>query len=450
MKKLAFREKLFFGTGSFAKDLFMGMASAYLMVFYTDVFGITAGMAGLVIMITKLIDAFSNPLIGMAVDRTRTRFGKYRPYFLLVPIPFAVFIALTFYTPDMSVNAKFVYALITYNLAGMAFTAMDVSLWGIVPSLTHDTKERSTLISLARVCTSVATLIVSSVALPLVAILGGEDAGKGYFLLAICIGFLSILFAWLTFFNTKERYTSSSPSPKFKEYYQMILKNKGIVSVISVVICYALSMGLSLSMGVYYVIYYVHRADLVPVYMLATISAKVIGSLIAGQMAVRFGNKSATKYCFIIVVVASICMFFVPPTMFWLFMIFAVIVGLMTGIVVVTMTAMMADLADYVEYQTHKRSDGVLFSLNALAIQIGMAVASGIGGLILQSTGYVPNAAVQTDSTILWINLMRSIAPALIAILPIVLIRYYPINSVAEYEEIGKELEARRGSNKEN
>ena len=443
MEKLEFREKLFFGTGSFAKDLFMGLTGTYLMLFYTDVFGITAGLAGLVIMITKLIDAFSNPFIGMVVDRTETKYGKYRPYFLAIPIPFAVTIGLMFFTPNLSMGSKFIYALITYNIAGWLFTALDISLFGIVPSITNDLDERSSLISNARIFTSIATLIISTAAMPLVNRFGAGNQQKGFFLLAILVGVVGGIFSLLTFFNTKERHKIKTEPPKFKEYLPIIFGNKGIVSVIVVVIAYALSMGLIQSMGVYYINYYLNKANFLPIYMLMTIAAKVLGSICAGKISAKFGGYKATRVSFIIIIISSVIMFFLTKDMFVIFLLLAIVIGFMTGVVIVTMTAMMANMTDYVEYKNHVRSDGVLFSLSALSIQAGMALSSGVGGMVLQAVGYVPKAVEQAESTMLAINVMRSLVPAVICLLPIYMLRYYPLKTKEDYLVIRSELDKR-------
>ena len=438
---LNFRQKLFFGTGSLGKDLFNGIISAYLIIFYTDVFGLTASLAGLVLLITKLIDGVSNPLIGMMVDRTNTRFGKFRPYFLIVPIPFAVFTILTFTAPDMSEGMKFVYALITYNLAGICFTIYDVAYWGVVPSLSKDTKVRTELISFGRVFTAVGGLIVSTFALPVIHYFGKGDDQTGYFYLAVIVAVLGAIFAFFTFFNTKEQYTKKTDPPTLKEYFNVILNNKGVLSVVTVVLSYGLCFGLQNAVGLYYLTYYMNLPELIPLYMFVTLGAKVIGSILAPAFTKRWGNKKITISTFVGILVFSLIMFFAPIQYPVVYFILAVFVSFFIGLVLVSMTALMADLADYTEFKTGKRSDGVLFSLNALSIQIGFAVSAGVAGLLLDSTGYVPNQVIQNDATLLCINLMRTVGPGLVCILALFMIKYYPINSNKEMDEIYSELD---------
>jgi len=139
--------------------------------------------------------------------------------------------------------------------------------------------------------------------------------------------------------------------------------------------------------------------------------------------------------------VFSLIMFFAPIQYPVVYFILAVFVSFFIGLVLVSMTALMADLADYTEFKTGKRSDGVLFSLNALSIQIGFAVSAGVAGLLLDSTGYVPNQVIQNDATLLCINLMRTVGPGLVCILALFMIKYYPINSNKEMDEIYSELD---------
>ncbi|MFP3121852.1 glycoside-pentoside-hexuronide (GPH):cation symporter [Ectobacillus funiculus] len=443
---LKLRQKLFFGTGSLGKDLFNGIITAYLMVFYTDVFGLTASLAGLVLLITKLVDGVSNPLIGMMIDRTNTRFGKFRPYFLIVPIPFAVFTILTFTAPDMSEGMKFIYALITYNLAGICFTVFDVSYWGIVPSLTKDPKVRTELISYGRVFTAVGGLIVSTFALPIIQFFGKGEDKTGYFYLAVIVAVVGSIFSFSTFFNTKEQYTTKTEPPTFKEYFKVIFNNKGVLSVVTIVLSYGLCFGLQNAVGVYYLKYYMKQPELIPLYMFLTLGGKVIGSIVAPIFTKRWGNKHTTIRAFIGVFALSLIMFFAPIQHPWVYFSLAVLITFCIGLVLVSMTALMADLADLTEYTTGKRSDGVLFSLNALSIQIGFAVSAGVAGILLDSTGYVANQVIQNDATLLCINLMRTIGPGLVCILALFMIRYYPINSNQELETIYTELDKKNRS----
>jgi Na+/melibiose symporter-like transporter len=188
------------------------------------------------------------------------------------------------------------------------------------------------------------------------------------------------------------------------------------------------------------------QPELIPLYMFLTLGGKVIGSIVAPIFTKHWGNKHTTIRAFIGVLALSLIMFFAPIQHPWVYFSLAVLITFCIGLVLVSMTALMADLADLTEYTTGKRSDGVLFSLNALSIQIGFAVSAGVAGILLDSTGYVANQVIQNDATLLCINLMRTIGPGLVCILALFMIRYYPINSNQELETIYTELDKKNRS----
>lgn len=139
-----------YGIGSLGKDLALGVIGSYLLIFYTDILGISAAAAGAILVLTKIWDAVNDPIMGTIVDKTNTKWGRFRPYVLFVPIPLAVFSALCFVAPDFSTTGKVIYALVTYTITGMLFTAYDVPLWGMVPSITNNQNESNKCISSAR------------------------------------------------------------------------------------------------------------------------------------------------------------------------------------------------------------------------------------------------------------------------------------------------------------
>jgi Na+/melibiose symporter-like transporter len=168
MEKIAGREKWSYGLGSLGKDFIQGMFTIYLMIFLTDVSQVGAAAAGILLMVARIWDAALNPVFGAMIDRTRTKWGKSRPYLLIMPIPFIVFAVLTLTVPDLGTTGRLVWAYVSYILAGSFFTFYDVAIWSMLPSLTSRLKERSNMIALARIFTMVVFLIVSTLAMPVI------------------------------------------------------------------------------------------------------------------------------------------------------------------------------------------------------------------------------------------------------------------------------------------
>jgi GPH family glycoside/pentoside/hexuronide:cation symporter/probable glucitol transport protein GutA len=155
------------------QNLFFGLWSGYMLVFFTDVFGISGGAAGLIMMFTRVWDAINDPMMGVIADRTRTRWGRYRPWLLFMALPMIFFLALNFSAPSLSPTGKIVYAAFAYVFMSMAFTAVDVPYWTLPAAMTQDVGKRTLIYSASRISTTLSSLVVMIVAIPLITALGG-------------------------------------------------------------------------------------------------------------------------------------------------------------------------------------------------------------------------------------------------------------------------------------
>lgn len=432
--KLSFREKLSFGVGAFSKDIFSVVTVSYLMVFYTDVFGLTASLAGLVLLITKLIDAVSNPILGAVMDRTYTRWGRFRPYIAFATLPFACATVAVFFVPDLPLPLKFLYALVTYNLAGLCFTCIDVAIWGMVPSLTKRLDERSQLIASGRAFSNIAGMIVAPLVLPFVVLMGDGDDQRGYLWLGVTVAVLGSLFALLLVSNVKERHVQRNDTPLKMSHYLALLKhNPGVCCVIVCMLSFGLGVGLQNSAGIYYIKYYLLRADLVPTYIFTSYTFKVVGAFLAPFFIVKFklGNRLTAALAFTVLGIASLSMWFLPIRQVELYMCLAALASTGIGGLLVSITGLMAEMADRVEQQTQQRADGVLFSFNALSMQAGFALSAAFAGVLMDAFGYVPNSLAQTTDALAAIKGIRCLGPALICLMGLLAVKAYAGNSAA-------------------
>ena len=180
MTKLSVKEKIGYGFGDLASVLYWQTISAYLLYFYTDVFGISAAAAGTMILVSRLWDGVNDPMMGVIADRTETRWGKFRPYLVWLAIPLAVVGVLAFSTPDLSPTGKLVYAYITFILLMMTYTAINIPYSSLLGVITPDPIERTSVSSYKYVFAYISSTIVSAAALPMAASLGGGDEALGW------------------------------------------------------------------------------------------------------------------------------------------------------------------------------------------------------------------------------------------------------------------------------
>lgn len=433
-----------YGLGSMGKDLALGVISSYLLAFYTDVFGITAAAAGVILFVAKIWDAINDPMMGTIADHSkRTKWGKYRPYVLIVPIPLAVFSALCFLTPNFGMAGKIAYAAITYTITGMLFTAYSVPLWGMVPSLSSEMNTRNKLIAASCTFTALAMLIASSAAMPAIQTLGGgesvENLRSGYPKFMLILGVVSVICALITFFSTKEVVYDDNNAAEnqeggvFKQFIAIL--NKPLILVILAMLFNAVNMVLPSVSGVYYMIYYMHRPDMIPIYMMVAMGTGLITNIIAPMILKKISARTLCVIAFAISIVVSIVVFLIGPgSLTLLFVLFAVC-GLCTGILMVSITSLLTITSDFTAAKVGRRVDGVVFSMNSFAVKVGEALASVLVSVLLTITHYVPNAFEQAPAAETGILISRSILPGAVALLGLIFILLFKLPANNQVDE---------------
>lgn len=422
-----------YGLGSLGKDFALGVMGSYLLLFYTDVFGIPASAAGMIFLLTKIWDAINDPMMGAIADRSPvTKRGKYRPYILFTCIPLSVLCILCFLSPNLSTAGKVAYAAVTYTLTGMIFTAYDVPLWSMVPSLTSNEHTKNKLISAARTFTTIAMFLASSVAYNMIIKLGGgettENLKKGYPMFMTIVGVISVVFALITYFSTKEVNVPDTPPQEaniFKGFLEVMCKPL-ILVLLAMVFC-SFSMILPSVSGTFYMIYYLGRPDLIGPYMGICMGLGVITSIIAPILMKKIAAKVLAAIAFGADIIAGIAIFIIGngalPVLFLCFG----IVGLATGMLMVTITTMLAQTAGYIAEKKGYRADGACFSMNSFAIKVGQAIASAAVSFLLAATGYIANQP-QTETALKGILMTRSVIPAIVAALGLICVLCWNIN----------------------
>ncbi|MGL5437645.1 MAG: MFS transporter [Lachnospiraceae bacterium] len=426
-----------YGLGALGKDLALGVISSYLLLFYTNVLGITAAAAGMILVLTKIWDAINDPIMGTIVDRTNTKWGRFRPYLLFVPLPLAIFSVLTFTAVNFSPTGKIIWAAVTYTITGMLFTAYDVPLLGMVPSITGSQEESNKCISTTRFFTSLATLLATSIAYNAIEAIGGgpevEHLKVGYPVFMVIVGVISTAFGFVAFKCTKEK-----PLPRtsqdgqsnirvadiFKDFYD-ILKNKPVIVLFTAMILQAIALILPNTAGAYYMIYCVGRPDLIGIYFLVTGGIGLMGAPAASLLLKKMSAKKVTMLAMGISVFVSVVALFIPITnLAVLFGLYA-IYGFTVVIPMVTISVMYVEALQYLEAKRGKRSDGTVFSLNSFAIKMGTALSSGIVSLVLTVTHFNQEAFEQGAEVITGINLCRTAFLIVVYLLAILIVRQF-------------------------
>ncbi len=433
--------RLGYGAGDFGCNLVFGTMASYLMVFYTDVFGLSAAIAGTMMLITRTIDAFADTTMGLIVDRTHTRWGQGRPYFVIGAIPFAVFSVLTFIVPDFEMTGKIIWAYVTYTLLSISYTVVNIPLNTIVPRLTSDLHERNCLVSSRMIFALLGTAIVMITTEPLVNLLGQGDKEQGYLFTMSLYGILAMCIFFFTFANTKEVVlvtVERTEKSSLRDDLKGMTPQTWIFILINFI--YFSLYVIRNTTAIYYFTYNLGRTDwltfvgffgilsglpilLVLPYIQKRVAKRTIMIVSAvvymiGDMLLYMGNDSA------VLLIAGLAI-----TGFGMYGIFG------------TTFAIQPDVIDYSEYKKNRSISGMIAAFQGFFVKFGMGVAGALIGLILKMGGYIPNA-VQTESALQSIELSFIWIPLVMCAAICVLMYFYNLDE--QRSEMSEVLDLRR------
>ena len=257
-EKLPFREKFAYGFGDLASVLYWQTFMAYILFFYTDVFGITAAAAGTMLLVTRLWDGVNDPMMGVIADRTETRWGRFRPYLLWLCVPFAVMGVLTFTTPDLSGGGKLVWAYVTFTLLMMLYTAINIPYSALLGVVTADPVERAQVSSIKFIFAYTAGMIVSFTLLPMAARLGAGNDQRGWQLSFVVYDIAAVCFFLIAFIFVRERIKPvAKERTPIRQDLKDLLRNRPWVMLLLTTITMILFIASRLTVTAHYFKYYV-------------------------------------------------------------------------------------------------------------------------------------------------------------------------------------------------
>ena len=487
-QRVSLWEKIGYSLGDGSANLVFQMMMIYQTKFYTDIFGLEGAIAGTVMLIARIVDAFVDPTVGILSDRTNTRWGKYRPWVLWTALPFMVFYILAFYNPGIEQKALVaVYATISYTLLMTLYSFNNTPYASLGGVMSGDIKERNSITSIRFVASTIAQFVVQGLTLPLVnKFSDGGDAAQGWLSTISLFAAIGFVFLVITFFTTRERIT---PPPGQKSDLKKDIKE--VFSSVSWRAMFVLTLFLFTTLAMwgsamnYYFENYVDsealyqfldRLGLVyagagegvgysilnafglivsspdQAYMVGFGVFNMLGALVQFfgviLLSSYLANKSGKKRVFIICLSLTAiftAMFYFPgradvETMFLL----NFLKSLAYAPTVPMLWAMIADVADHMEYVSYRRATGFVFAGVVFALKAGLGVGGAILGFLLSGFGYESGAGVmQSQSAIMGIQLSSSLIPAATFFVGVIALLFYPITKQFN-EKMQAELELRR------
>ncbi|HEY1846956.1 MAG TPA: glycoside-pentoside-hexuronide family transporter [Buttiauxella sp.] len=427
---LSVKEKIGYGLGDAASHIVFDNVMMYMMFFYTDIFGIPAGFVGTMFLLARALDAISDPCMGLIADRTRSRWGKFRPWILFGAVPFGIVCVFTYSTPDLSLNGKMIYAAVTYTLLTLMYTVVNIPYCALGGVITNNPEQRISLQSWRFVLATAGGMLSTVLMMPLVNLLGGDDKAFGF---QAGIGVLSVIaFIMLAicFFTTKERVEAPPATTSAREDLRDIWQNDqwrivGILTILNI-------MAVCIRGGA--MMYYVTWILGSPLMFTAFLTTYCVGNLFGSAAAKPLTDWKCKVSVFwwtnAALAVLSFAMFFVPMSAVVLMFIFIFVIGVLHQLVTPIQWVMMSDTVDYGEWQNGKRLTGISFAGTLFVLKLGLAIGGALIGWMLAGGGYDAGAATQNGATISIIVALFTIVPGICYLISAVVAkRFYTLNT---------------------
>lgn len=459
--KISLKEKVGYGLGDAASSMFWKIFSMYLLFFYTDVFGLAPAVVGTMFLITRIWDSCFDPIVGILADRTKSKWGKFRPYLLWVAIPFAVIGVLTFYTPDFDEKGKIIYAYVTYSLMMMIYSLINVPYASLLGVMSSDRKERNTLSSYRMVFAFGGSLLALWLIEPLVNYFGGNLNSKTGWLATIAVfGLITTIFFWACFLFTKERIKPiENEQNNLKEDLKDLWKNRPWWILLGAGIGALVFNSIRDGAAVYYFKYYVSSTvnfdfslfgtdfHMTPtsIYLVLGQAANIIGVIIATPIANKIGKKKTFFGAMALAAILSLIFYLFGKEDVVLIMSFQVLISICAGCIFPLIWSMYADSADYSEWKQGRRATGLVFSASSMSQKFGWTIGGAGAGWLLGYYGFQANVE-QTATAQNGIQLMLSILPAIAAAISVAFILFYPL-SEEKLQIIEQDLNEKRNQN---
>ena len=449
--KLTGKEKAAYGLGAVGKDMVYMLSASYVLYYYQDILGVSAIAMGMILMAARVFDAFNDPIMGIVVAKTRTKWGKFRPWLLIGTILNAVILYLMFAAPPALDGSGLVaYAAITYVLWGVTYTMMDIPYWSMIPAFTEGGKEREGLSTLARSCAGVGSALITIITMKCVYLLGRGDERTGFRLLALIIAVIFVAFISITCLSIKEKSTADVESPSIRQMFSALLHNDQAMAVVITIVLINCSIYITSNLVIYFFKYDFGGTNWYDSFTLFNMfggAIQILSMMVffpllrkwLSSMQVFFTSlgMAAAGYGILLVLMfanmTNIYLLFIPA-----FLIFAAF-----GFQTVLTTVFLANTVDYGELKNDRRDESVIFSMQTFVVKLASGVAALIASICLavcklsNDTSQVVDAA---QGSVLGLRFTMTVIPVIGLIATFFIFRKRYILTEEKVEEIAAQV----------
>lgn len=446
MNKFGFKDKIGYMFGDFGNDFFFIFVASFLMLFYTDVMGISGTIVGLLFLGARIWDAVMDVAWGRFIDSRPTgKNGKFKPWMMRMAFPLVIFGVLMFTKiPGMSDRFYLIYAFATYIIWGSLYSTVNIPYGSMASVITSDSTERASLSTFRSIGASIAG-VVTSVVVPLVVFVNNKaDAGR-FSLIAIVFAVLAMICYSLCYFLSTERIVNHGEEKKL--YWKVTLagmkRNRPLISLICAALVLLISTMLCSSMNAYMFKDYFHNTKALSIAGLISAVTPILIAPFIAPIIKRFGKKESASVSVLIAAISYLLLFLLPISNVNVFLGIMFVGYLGIGLFNTTIWAFVTDVIDYQEYLTDTREDGTIYSMYSFARKIGQAIAGGLSGAALSAVGYIAGAPAQTEQVSASIKSFATLTPAIAYLIVFLILTFiYPLNK-KKLEELTENLRER-------
>ena len=466
-QKVSFGEKVGYSLGDAAANLVFQMMVMFQLKFYTDVFGLDGTVAGSILLIASVSSVVVDPAMGLLADRTKSRWGKFRPWLLWTAVPFCLFYILAFYNPGIEEKgAVAVYATISYMLLMTVYSSNNIPYTSLGGVMTSDIRERTSITTIRFIVVTIAQFVVQGLTLPMVNHFGHDNPQHGWVCTIAIFACIALVFFVITFFVSRERI---QPPPRqevsIKEDIKCTISDIPWSAMFLLTFALFITLAMWSSAMSFYFQYNVDQKSLYDFlrifklvdsiedsyavgFSLFNIVAAIVQFIgvitLSRYLANKYGKKKVFIVCLTLTAFFTFLFYLPSPTDVGLLFVLNIMKSLSYAPTIPLLWAMIADVADHVEYENYRRATGFCFSGISMALKVGMGLGGAVAGVIISAFGYQPGSvSIQNESAMEGIRLVSSIVPALLFCVGIAALYLYPITK--EYNEnMQAELAARR------
>ena len=481
--KLGLREKISYGLGAVGKDMVYMLSASYILYYYQDIMGVSAIAMGIILLAARVFDAFNDPIMGIIVSKTKTRWGKFRPWLLIGTITNAIILYLMFACPpSLNGNGLVAYAAVTYILWGVTYTMMDIPYWSMIPAFTEGGKEREGLSALARSCAGVGSAVVSIVTVLCVSALGNKFGGNlvaqyqqaisdfgetsaqavalkgqmdriGYQYFALAIAVLFIIFTVICCINIKEKSTVDVKTSSVGDMFKALFHNDQAVTMVIAIVMINTALYITSNLVIYFFKYDFSPAQWETNYTLFNTFGggfQILAMMILFPLFRAFINTMKIFYtCFFMAFLGYIillCIAFTGTSNFWTLVPSAFLIMSAIGMLNVVVTVFLANTVDYGELKNGHREEAVIFSMQTFVVKLASGLSALIASIILAVFHISKDSftgTILSQSSRMGLRMCMTLIPMAVLIVGLIVFKRHYILNDEKISEISQQLKAK-------